>query len=278
MGERMFEDLDDPAPIASEPSHRDEVARRARRITADRRARRQRVVAGSLVVALVAIGSLVAVRAVGHGASRTEAGSVGSPSADSKKPPGQPSDSAQPQSSTNSAKGPAVTVFGPRSYATSAQGAAANPQDNVAPAPLTAAGTNSTVCPTPALAPEFVNGEYCGPHMQSGNGTGPGGECTGTERVTPCGPRVVTGRFYPMSLPVGCSHPFVFDGRRWWPHYAVPGTVGTPTDAWLRLDDDGSVQVVAPFGAFGLTPVSAGKPSSCTTALPSQSTSNGSEP
>jgi hypothetical protein len=88
------------------------------------------------------------------------------------------------------------------------------------------------------------------------------GACTGTEKAPPCAAGVVVGRYYAATIPSGCDHPIVFDGRRWWSdRTTIPGGSGTVVQVRLRLvpvTGGQVVEVVAPFGTATLDPVAHG--------------------
>jgi hypothetical protein len=121
-------------------------------------------------------------------------------------------------------------------------------------------------CPAHATTPS-MHGGYCGPAPYPGDGLGPDGVCTGREASAPCGPGVVPGRYYAYSLPVRCSVPVVFDGRRWWPQL-TPSATGTAVDVWIALQPDGSAGWIGPEGAEGLTPDTGQPAPACGSAVP----------
>jgi len=144
------------------------------------------------------------------------------------------------------------------------------------PGPVDAPGTASTAhcvgtdaCPYGAVPPSFAHGTFRGEIPPAGTGAGPDGACTGAETAPPCAAGVMAGRFYAATIPTGCGHPTVFDGRMWWSdRTSVPGARGATVHAWLRLAGERTVDVVAPFGALTLTPVTTRSPKRCSPLKP----------
>jgi hypothetical protein len=251
----MFEDLDDPHPVAPGPEHRAAVERRAGRLAAARRSRRQRMVgAGLAVVAILGVGSVVAVRSEGSHGSRSALPALRHVPA----PAGSPS--ATPTTGNRAAG----TIPAPMSPQLNSNGA------------VSATGTTSATgcvgtdaCRYGVIPPSFVDGTLRGEIPPAGTGAGTDGACTGAETAPPCASGVVAGRFYAATIPTGCGHPTVFDGRTWWSNRtSVPGARGETVHAWLRLASDRTVDVVAPFGALTLTPVTKRSPKRCSPLKP----------
>jgi hypothetical protein len=250
----VFEHLDDPDPIAPGPAHRSAVARSVDRLTAGRRARRQRTAGAALaVVAVLGVGSVVAVRVGGSQGSRAALRSPGSagvlPSSSRHAP--SPSLAARlPQASADRAGVGAQSAAGSPPFAT------------VLP---TVAGCLATEYCSVGSAPlSVVNGVFRGPLPPAGQGTGKDGVCTGAEKGPPCATGVVTGRYYAATIPSGCGHPIVFDGRRWWSDpTTVVGGQGRTVHAWLRSVGPRSVEAIGGFGAVTLRPVAVPPAKAC---------------
>jgi hypothetical protein len=108
----------------------------------------------------------------------------------------------------------------------------------------------------------MATGTFCGPPPGPGNGLGPGGLCTGAERVPPCGPGVVPGVDYPYTMPGTCDGRIWFDGKQWDSELPPP----TPVAAfyvYMSESTNGTVGFIAPVGAVGFTPDSAASPPPC---------------
>jgi hypothetical protein len=245
----MFEDLDDPNPVAPGPEHRAAVDRRAGRLVAARRSRSQRIVGvGLAVVAILGVASAVAIRSEGGHGSRSALPTL------RHAPPPAGSPSATP-SAGNRAAGTVPSSMAPQ---LSSNGAASS---------AGCLGTES--CPHGAVTPSFARGTFRGEAPPAGNGSGPDGACTGAETAPPCTAGVMTGRYYAATIPTGCGHPTVFDGRTWWSNRtSVPGARGATVHAWLRLASDRAVDVVAPFGSLTLSPVTKRSPKQCSRLKP----------
>jgi hypothetical protein len=118
---------------------------------------------------------------------------------------------------------------------------------------------------TPCPLPTWEGGQYCGPSPQPGNGSGPGGQCSGHETALPCGPGAVVGTYYPYTLPVRCDGRIIFDGRRW-ESELPPVTNGPDLWVWMRLGPGGQLRFVSPDGTIGFTLDRANTPPKCGSA------------
>ncbi len=196
-----------------------------------------------MIVAILGIGSVISIGSSGDHTSRS-ATSV------PRHPGGVRATSTQPSYAADQLAAPA-NGLAPRQF--SAEGATRPGGCHLGEA-----------CPADAVQPSFVGGSFTDPIPRGGNGNGRAGECTGNETTVPCASGVVVALFYSMTIPSGCGEPVVFDGRRWWSaDAAVPGVKGVPANAWLRLDRDGKVLVVAPFGTVMLVPATGWQPVVC---------------
>jgi hypothetical protein len=105
---------------------------------------------------------------------------------------------------------------------------------------------------TPCLLPTWEGGQYCGPSPRPGNGSGPGGQCSGHETAPPCGPGAAAGTYYPYTLPVRCDGRITFDGRQW-ESELPPVANGPDLWVWMRLGPGGQLRFVSPDGTIGFT-------------------------
>jgi hypothetical protein len=209
--------------------------------------------AGLAVVAILGVGSVVTVRSEGSHGSR----SALTPLPHAPAPAGSPS--ATP--STGNPAGGAPVPMSPQLRS--------NSPGSPAHAASAAGCVGTASCPHRAVPPSFADGTFRGEMPTAGTGAGTDGACTGTETAPPCAAGVVADRFYAATIPTGCRHPTVFDGRTWWSNRtAVPGARGATAHAWLRLASDRTVDVVAPFGALTLTPVTTRSPKRCSPLKP----------
>ncbi len=105
-------------------------------------------------------------------------------------------------------------------------------------------------CPNHLLTPVEADGRFCGPMAGPGNGDGPDGTCNGTEKIPPCGPGVVLGRYYEYTMPGTCSGLIWFNNKQWVSELPPP----SPTSnfyVWMRLGPGGTLGWVSPKGAVG---------------------------
>jgi len=116
-------------------------------------------------------------------------------------------------------------------------------------------------CP-PGAQPSWV-GTFCGPPPGPGNGTGPDGECTGSESSPPCGPGAIPGHYYAYTLPERCDGRAIFDGQLWVSELPPPQE-GPPMQVWMALAPGGNgAGFIAPNGAVGFRPYTGQPPSAC---------------
>jgi hypothetical protein len=233
----MFDDLDDPSPSPPGPGQRLAVDRRAREL---RRSRRHRVVVGALaIVALLGAGSYLA--------SGLRPASSTSWTASAPEHAGQAAVASPEYSAARSSQLQARTA------APSASGAA------------TSSGCPSGALCTPApQLPSFSAGSYRGTLPHRGPGSGPAGTCLATDSAPPCGPGVLPGHLYAMTLPTGCGVRIWFDATQWWAaERAIPGARGATVEAWLELEGPRATTVIARFGTRVLTPAAASVPARC---------------
>lgn len=118
--------------------------------------------------------------------------------------------------------------------------------------------TTLASCPDPT----WKDGRYCGPAPEPGNGSGPGGQCSGHESTPPCGGGVVVGTYYAYTLPVRCDGRITFNGRRW-ESDLLPPTDGPDLWGWMRLGRDGHLRFVSPDGTVGFSPALGHATSNC---------------
>ncbi|HEV3266653.1 MAG TPA: hypothetical protein VG014_14105 [Acidimicrobiales bacterium] len=253
-----FEDLDDPSPPRMSSAHRGEVARRVRRV----RLRRQVMFSG-LAVAVVFGAAFTAVNlrnpvpvtnalgAASGGFNQMFWPTVGSPG------PGSAPVELSPL-------GPSTKTLNDQSNATAGAGAgsgsgvATGAPNSASSGPGFSPGITVAPCPDPTWA----GGQYCGPSPQPGNGSGPGGQCSGRETAPPCGPGAVVGTSYPYTLPVRCDGRIIFNGRRW-DSDLLPPTNGPDLWVWMRLVPGGQLRFIGPDGTIGFTPDHGKPPPSC---------------
>lgn len=252
-----FDDLDDPSPPAPASTHRAEVTRRIRRI----RHRRQ-LMAGGLAMAIVFGATFTAVNLrapapVNKALSAPSGASnqmfwptTGSPGPGSPPPALSPWGPSIPtQSDATAAAGAAGTGSGSGAAGTGPGAAGAN-AGAAAPSQLFSPATTVTPCPDPA----WIGGQYCGPAPEPGNGSGPGGRCSGQETTPPCGRGVVIGNSYAYTFAVRCDGRITFDGRQWESDILPPAN-GPDLWVWMRLAPGGHLRFVSTDGTLGFTPV-----------------------
>jgi hypothetical protein len=236
-GDARFDDLDDPSPPRPSPTHRVEVGRRIRR-----HRRRQQLMAGGLAAAIVFGATFTAVN------FRTPAPTTNALKAASSAGPDQVYWPSAGTPGLGSAP-PFLSPLGPSTgiqsdavgtTATAGAGSAASLPQNFQ--------ATSQPCPTPA----WEGGSYCGPPPQPGNGSDPGGRCSGHETAPPCGPGAVVGTYYAYTLPVRCDGLITFDGRRWTSDL-LPPSRGPDLWVWMRLAPGGHLRFVSPVGTIGFT-------------------------
>lgn len=115
-------------------------------------------------------------------------------------------------------------------------------------------------CPSGLTAPSIATGSFCGPKPERGNGNGPDGLCDGTETAPPCGPGVVTDKYYDFTLPGNCGV-VRFDGRYWVSELPPPRPVPN-SYVWMAIGPGGAGWI-GPDGAVGFKLDDAAPPS-CT--------------
>jgi hypothetical protein len=246
-GDARFDDLDDASPPPSSSSYRVEVGRRIRR----HRRRRQLMVSG-LAAAIVFGATFTAVNL------RNPAPTTNALKATSSAGPDQvywPSAGTPGLGSAPpflSPLGPSTGIQSDAAGTTATAGAgsgwgAGEPSSTASPPPDSLPATTQP-CPTPT----WEGGNYCGPPPQPGNGSGPGGRCSGDETAPPCGPGAVVGSYYAYTLPVRCDGLITFDGRRWTSDLLPPSS-GPDLWVWMRLAPGGHLRFVSPVGTIGFT-------------------------
>jgi hypothetical protein len=118
-------------------------------------------------------------------------------------------------------------------------------------------------CPRATDEPSFATGTYCGPTPPAGQGYGPDGICTGAERVPPCGPGAVPGKYYAYTMPGSCDGRIWFDGSRWVSELPSPTPVAS-FHVFVAIQGDGrNSGFISPKGAVGFRPDNGLAPAAC---------------
>ncbi len=114
-------------------------------------------------------------------------------------------------------------------------------------------GATQPPCPAHASTPVEPDGRYCGPNPGPGNGSGPDGTCSGTEKNPPCGQGAVVGRYYAYTMPGTCDGLIWFDHKQWVSELPAPNAT-SDFYVWIQLGPNGSLGWVGPQGSVGFMP------------------------